>query len=133
MRHIAIEAGAFVVSVPQFIPAVAFPDDFPIALPDGVDIFGRGGACIVSPGGELVAGPLYDAEGIITADCDLRQALHAKRYFDVTRHYGRSDVLAPRRGASRSCPAAPRSWPWPRSKWRRRPRSLGHPRTHASS
>ena len=83
------------VSVPQFIPASAFPDDFPLALPDGVDVFGRGGACIVSPGGEVIAGPLYDAEGIVIADCDLRGALHAKRYFDVVGHYGRADVLAP--------------------------------------
>ena len=37
VRHIAIEAGAFVVSVPQFIPAAAFPDDFPLPLPEGVE------------------------------------------------------------------------------------------------
>src|SRR3712207_7575482 len=30
MRHVAIESGAFVVSVPQFIPRSAFPDDFPV-------------------------------------------------------------------------------------------------------
>ena len=95
MRHIAIEAGAFVVSVPQFIPASAFPADFPLPLPPGQEGFGRGGACIVSPLGEVIAGPLYEAEGIVTADCDLRQALHAKRYFDVAGHYGRADVLAP--------------------------------------
>ena len=63
MRHIAIEAGAFVVSVPQFIPASAFPEDFPLALPDGVDVFGRGGACIVSPGGEVMAGPSTTPRG----------------------------------------------------------------------
>jgi len=96
MRHIALEAGAFVVSVPQYIPAAAFPADFPLPLPDGVDVFGRGGACIVGPGGDVVAGPLYEAEGIVLADCDLRDALHAKRYFDVVGHYGRADVLAPR-------------------------------------
>jgi len=46
--------------------------------------------------GEMVAiGPLYDEEGIVVADCDLRRALHAKRYFDVVGHYGRADVLAP--------------------------------------
>ena len=95
MRHIAIEAGAFVISVPQFIPASAFPADFPLALPAGLEVLGRGGACIVSPGGEVVAGPLYDSEGIVIADCDLRDALHAKRYFDVAGHYGRADVLAP--------------------------------------
>jgi predicted amidohydrolase len=93
VRHIAIEAGAFVVSVPQYIPAAAFPADFPLPLPDGVDVFGRGGACIASPGGDVIAGPLYDAEGILFADCDLRDALHAKRYFDVVGHYGRADVL----------------------------------------
>lgn len=96
MRHIAIEAGAFVVSVPQYIPASAFPDDFPLDLPDGVDVFGRGGACIVSPDGDVIAGPLYDSEGIVVADCDLRQALHAKRSFDVAGHYGRADVLVPK-------------------------------------
>ena len=95
MRHIAIEAGAFVVSVPQFIPASAFPSDFPVSIPEGVQVMGRGGVCIVSPSGEVIAGPLYDEVGMITADCDLRDALHAKRYFDVAGHYGRADVLAP--------------------------------------
>jgi nitrilase len=95
MRHIAIEAGAFVVSVPQYIPASAFPADFPLPLPDGVEVFGRGGACVVSPSGSIIAGPLYDAEGILTADCDLREALHAKRYFDVVGHYSRADILQP--------------------------------------
>jgi predicted amidohydrolase len=94
MRHIAIESGAFVVSVPQFIPATAFPDDFPLVLPDGVATFGRGGACIVSPVGELIAGPEYDAETIVIGDCDLRDALHAKRAFDAAGHYSRADVLA---------------------------------------
>lgn len=96
MRHIAIEAGAFVISVPQFIPASAFPDDFPLALPEGLEVFGRGGACIVAPSGDVVAGPLYDEEGIVIADCDLKEALHAKRYFDVAGHYGRADVLSPK-------------------------------------
>jgi hypothetical protein len=52
-------------------------------------------ACIPSPVGDILAGPLYDAEGILTVDCDLREALHAKRCFDVVGHYGRADVLAP--------------------------------------
>ena len=93
MRHVAIEAGAFVVSVPQFIPAADFPADFPLPLPDGVSVFGRGGACIVSPTGDLIAGPIYDDTAIVTAECDLRDALHAKRCFDVAGHYGRADIL----------------------------------------
>jgi nitrilase len=93
MRHIAIEAGAFVVSVPQYIPRSAFPDDFPIELPDD-DVYGRGGAAIIEPlNGKPIAGPLYDQEGIVAADIDLGQTLRAKRWFDVVGHYGREDVL----------------------------------------
>jgi len=93
MRHIAIESGAFVVSAPQYIPRSAFADDFPLPLPDK-EVFGRGGACIVDPEwGELIAGPLYDEEGIVIADCDLRRGLHAKRWFDAVGHYSRAEVL----------------------------------------
>jgi len=95
MRHIAIESGAFVVSAPQFIPASAFPDDFPVPLPDGKDVFGNGGAAIVEPEwGEVIAGPLYGEEGMVVADCDLRVSLHAKRWFDSVGHYSREEVLA---------------------------------------
>lgn len=94
MRHIAIESGAFVVSVPQFIPANAFPPDFPVPLPEGKEVFGRGGAVVVEPTlGEVIAGPLYDEEGILVADCELRRGLHAKRWFDSVGHYSREDVL----------------------------------------
>jgi len=94
MRHIAIESGAFVVSVPQYIPAAAFPADFPLPLPEGKDVLGRGGACIVDPlWGEVVAGPLYGEEGSLIADCDLRRGIHAKRWFDVVGHYSRAEVL----------------------------------------
>jgi nitrilase len=93
MRHVAIESGAFVVSVPQYIPRSAFPDDFPAELPDK-KVFGRGGAAIVEPtGGNVIAGPLYGEEGVVTADCDLSTGLHAKRWFDSVGHYSREDVL----------------------------------------
>jgi nitrilase len=96
MRHIAIESGAFVVSAPQFIPASAFPHDFPVPLPADKEVFGRGGAAVIEPAwGKVIAGPLYDEEGMIVADCDLRQGLHAKRWFDSVGHYSREDVLAP--------------------------------------
>ena len=93
MQHVAIESGAFVVSVPQFIPRSAFPDDFPVELPDH-DVYGNGGAAIVEPTwGKVIAGPLYGEEGIVVADCDLRDGLHAKRWFDAVGHYSREDAL----------------------------------------
>ena len=95
VRHIAVESGAFVVGAPQYIPRAAFPDDFPVELPER-DVYCRGGAVIVEPDdGEVIAGPLYDEEGIVVADCDLRVGLHAKRWFDAVGHYGREDVLLP--------------------------------------
>ncbi len=97
MRHIAIESGAFVVSAPQYIPTSAFPDDFPIPLPEGSEVFGRGGAAICEPdNGEVIAGPLYGEEGIVAADCDLRLGLRAKRWFDAAGHYSREDLLLPK-------------------------------------
>lgn len=97
MRHIAIESGAFVISVPQYIERSHFPDDFPVPLPDD-GVFGRGGAAIIEPrGGKIIAGPLYDKEGIVAADIDLRVGLSAKRWFDVVGHYKRIDT-GPSRG-----------------------------------
>jgi nitrilase len=107
MRHVAIESGAFVVSVPQYIPAAAFPADFPVPLPEGRESFGEGGAAIIEPtNGTVVAGPLYGEEGIVAADCDLRAGLRAKRWFDAAGHCSREDVLAPPSGPSTAGPAA---------------------------
>ena len=94
VRHIAIESGAFVVSVPQYIPRSAIPAVFPIQLPDD-EVLGRGGAIIVDPrNGGVIAGPLYGQEGIITADIDLRHCLHAKRWFDSVGHYSGPDSMS---------------------------------------
>jgi nitrilase len=103
MRHIAIESGAFVVSVPQYIPAGAFPEDFPVPIPESLDgeerVFGRGGAAIIEPSwGEIIAGPLYGEEGMVVAECDLRVGLRAKRWFDAVGHYSREEVLVPHVG-----------------------------------
>ena len=98
VRHIAIESVAFVVSVPPYLPRSAFPDDFPVEIPADLDVLGRGGAAVIEPvNGRVVAGPLYDEEGTLFADCDLGRGLAAKRWFDAVGHYSRADVLSPRR------------------------------------
>ena len=94
MRHIAIESGAYVVSVPQYIPRSAFPDDFPVDLPEARRSSAQGRRRDRrARGGRVIAGPLYDREGFVMADCDLRTGLHAKRWFDSVGHYSREDVL----------------------------------------
>jgi nitrilase len=96
MRAVAIESGAFVISPIQYMPASAYPDDFPLSLSDAPDVLSRGGTCIIGCGeGDYLAGPLYGEEGILVADCDLRSALPHKSWFDVTGHYSCEEVLLP--------------------------------------
>ena len=94
VRHIAIESGAFVISVPQYLPRSAFPDDFPADIGDA-ECLGRGGAVVIDPMGTVIGGPLYDEEGMVVVDCDLRVGLRAKRWFDSVGHYSRPDLFPP--------------------------------------
>jgi nitrilase len=53
----------------------------------------RGGSVIVSPLGEVLAGPLYDEEGILYAELDMGEVVRGKFDFDVVGHYARPDVF----------------------------------------
>lgn len=53
----------------------------------------RGGSAIISPLGDVLAGPLYDEEGILYADLDLAEVARGKFDFDVVGHYARPDVF----------------------------------------
>ena len=93
MGAIAVESGAFVVSVRSFQPHSAFPADFPVELP-AEDL--HMDAAVFEPAeGQPIAGPLHDEEGILIADCDLSIGAREKRWYDVVGHYGREDVLVP--------------------------------------
>ena len=47
----------------------------------------------VNPFGELLAGPVYEDEVVLTADLDLQEIIRGKYDLDVTGHYGRPDVF----------------------------------------
>jgi nitrilase len=53
----------------------------------------RGGSAIVSPMGRMLAGPLFDEEGILTAELDMSAIARSKFDFDVVGHYARPDVF----------------------------------------
>lgn len=94
MRHIALEGRCFVLSCNQFARRSDYPRDYPSDLPSDPDaIVTRGGSCIVSPLGEVIAGPVYDEETILTADLDVADTIRAKFDLDVVGHYARPDVF----------------------------------------
>jgi nitrilase len=92
--HIARESRAFVIAPCHFQRASGYPEDFPLRdLLDGVDIVGRGGSAILGPDGAYLAGPLYDAEGILYAELDPARLYEERQRFDPAGHYHRPDVL----------------------------------------
>jgi nitrilase len=94
MRHIATEGRCFVLSSNQFARRSDYPADYPGDLPsDPSAIVTSGGSCIVNPLGELMAGPVYDEDAILTADLDLGDIVRGKLDLDVVGHYARPDVF----------------------------------------
>ena len=94
MRHIALEGRCFVLSSNQFARRNDYPVDYPGELPSEPDAsVTRGGSCIVSPLGEVIAGPVYDEEATITADLDLADVVRGKFDLDTVGHYARPDVF----------------------------------------
>ena len=84
MRHVALEGRCFVLSACQHIRRDAYPDDYECVLGNAPDtVLMRGGSLIVSPLGELIAGPNYQGETILYADIDLDDIVRGKYDFDV--------------------------------------------------
>lgn len=95
MRHIACEGRCFVLGCNQYLASELVPDSLAglDELADQAAVSCRGGSVIVSPLGEVMAGPLYDREGILVADLDLAEVARSKLDFDVVGHYSRPDVF----------------------------------------
>ena len=86
MRHIACEGRCFVLSACQYLPDELQPDL------SGTPLI-RGGSCIISPFGDLLAGPAYGSEQILTAEIDLTDIVKGKFDLDVVGHYSRPDIF----------------------------------------
>lgn len=95
LRHVACEGRCFVLGCNQFVTQEMYPADLEGIedLADQPDVLCRGGSAIISPLGAYLAGPLFDAEGILVADLDLAEVVRARFDFDVVGHYARPDVL----------------------------------------
>jgi nitrilase len=83
MRHVAYEGRCFVLSACQYLPG---------PTPNEPSLI-RGGSCIVSPFGALLAGPVYEKEQVLTAELDLDEIVRGKFDLDVAGHYSRPDIF----------------------------------------
>lgn len=93
MRHIAHEGRCFVISACQVQPS-------PAAL--GLQVPGwddqrpliNGNSMIVGPLGEILAGPLENATGLLVAKVNREDLVKARYDFDVSGHYARPDIFS---------------------------------------
>jgi nitrilase len=60
---------------------------------DGDQWVEPGNSVIISPTGDILAGPTRHEETILTADIDLAAVRAARRYFDPVGHYHRPDIF----------------------------------------
>ena len=113
MQHIACEGRTFVVSCCQMNTLADLcvsnpvnsrdllltvhscdhsPKDYPAY--EGLkteEVVTRGGSLICDPLGNILAGPLYDQTGILTAKVNRSRLAEARMDFDPTGHYARPD------------------------------------------
>ena len=95
-RSYAFEGRCFAVGVGQIMRVKDIPTE--LTLPDALkdkpeQMLLNGGSCIVGPDGQYVMEPLWDQEGVFTAEVDLNRCYEEKMSLDVTGHYQRNDVF----------------------------------------
>lgn len=76
IRHIALEGRCYVLSACQYVEGLI-----------------RGGSAIVDPLGNVLAGPEYGRECVLTAEIDTARIAAGKFDLDVSGHYARPDLF----------------------------------------
>ena len=91
VRHYAFEAQAFVLNV----TSVLTPEVLAALGESAVGKLGPGGgsSTIISPRGDILAGPLGDDEGILYAELYAKLIAKLKTIVDSAGHYARPDVV----------------------------------------
>jgi nitrilase len=96
LRHIAREAGCWVIGTATALQGSDVPEDFPerdrLYKPD--EWINDGDAVVVNPAGVVTAGPLHREKGILYAEIDIEAARRARRSLDVCGHYARPDIFS---------------------------------------
>ena len=96
LRHIAREGCCWVIGCGNLLRGSDFPEDFPERdrlYPDADEWVNPGDSVVIAPGGEVIAGPMREEEGILYCDVDPAKVGIARRALDVTGHYSRPDIF----------------------------------------
>jgi nitrilase len=96
MRHIAKEAGCWVIGTATAMQGSDIPDDFPDRdkLYKGDEWINDGDAVVVKPMGSIAAGPLHREKAILYAEIDKEFSRRARRSIDICGHYSRPDIFS---------------------------------------
>ena len=95
-RHYAFEGRCFVVAVGAILRVKDLPPELPPTPERAKDPEGflyHGGSAVIAPNGRYLAGPVYDEETIVAADCDLGEIMRESLTLDVSGHYSRPDLF----------------------------------------
>jgi nitrilase len=94
MRHVALEGRCYVLSACQYLTRNDCPADYVSGYGDDpAAVLIRGGSCVVGPLGQVLAGPVFGEEAVLTADLDTAEIPRARFDFDPVGHYARPDVF----------------------------------------
>jgi len=93
MKHIALEGRCFVLGCNQYFTKSMYPEKYQHLIKNEPENICPGGSLIVSPMGKIIAGPLFNKGGALTAKIDLDEVTESKLDFDVIGHYSRDDIF----------------------------------------
>ncbi len=93
VRHIALEGRCFVFSSCQFFTKNDYPTNFKISKNVGDEVIMKGGSCIISPLGKILASAGNNKKTIIYSEINLDEIIEGKYDFDVVGHYSRPDIF----------------------------------------
>ena len=102
MQHLARENRMYVIGVNPTLHVDQIPADFPdregLISANWLEEHGPwiepGNTVIVAPNGNLLAGPVREAEETLIADLDLANVSAGRRLMDPTGHYNRPDIFS---------------------------------------
>jgi nitrilase len=94
MQHVALEGRCFVLTACQHLRRGDCPADYAAVQGDEPKtVIMRGGSAIISPLGQVLAGPVFNEDAILLAEIDLGEIARGKYDFDVVGHYARPDIF----------------------------------------